>query len=87
MEMKILNSEKDQIEVEVDNLTIAEILRVYLNNDSAVNFAAWKQEHPTKNPILKVKTKGKTPKKAISDAVGQITKELDKIEGDFKKLK
>ncbi len=87
MEIKILKSEKDEIEVEVDNITIVEILRTYLNNDSAVNFAAWKQEHPTKNPILKVKTKGKTAKKAINEAVAQITKELDKIENDFKKLK
>ncbi len=87
MDIKIIKNEKNEIEVEIDDITIAEILRVYLNKDSAVNFAAWKQEHPTKNPILKVKTKDKTAKKAINDAVTQITKELDKIESDFKKLK
>jgi len=87
MEMKVLRNEKDEIEVELGSITIVEILRVYLNKDSSVTFAAWKREHPTKNPILLVKTKGKTAKKAIGDAVNSITKDLDKIEDDFKKLK
>ncbi len=87
MEMKVLKGSKDEIELEVDNLTIVEILRVFLNKDSSVSFAAWRRAHPTKNPILLVKTKGKTAKKAITDAVNSITKELDKIEDDFKKLK
>ena len=87
MEINILKSSKDEIEVELGDLTIAEILRVYLNKDSSVTFTAWKREHPTKNPILAVKTKGKTAKKAISDAVNSITKDLDKVESDFKKMK
>ncbi len=87
MEINILESSKDEIKLELSNLTIAEILRVYLNKDSSVNFAAWKREHPTKNPILSLKTKGKTAKKAINDAISAITKDLDKVEADFKKLK
>ncbi|MBT4257654.1 hypothetical protein HOD88_00525 [archaeon] len=86
MEMKILTAAKDEIEVELESLTLIEILRVYLNKDSAVTFAAWKREHPTKNPILRVTTKGKDAKKAINDAVLAITKELDKVLVDFKKL-
>lgn len=86
MEVKILESSKNEIKVELDNLTIAEILRVYLNKDSAVDVAVWNREHPTKNPILYVKTKGKTAKKAIDDAVKSVTKELDKISSDFKKI-
>ena len=87
MELKIIESSKEEIKVEFDNLTIVEILRVYLNRDSAVTFAVWKREHPTEKPILLVKTKAKTAKKAISDAVNSITKDLDKLESDFKKLK
>lgn len=83
--MEILKQEKEAIEVQLDNLTLAEILRVYLNKDSDVKFAAWKRDHPTKNPILSVK--GKNPKKAIKDAVSAITKDLDKTEKDFSKLK
>lgn len=87
MQINILKSSKDEIEIELGNLTIAEVLRVYLNKDPSVTFTAWKREHPTEKPILLVKTKGKTAKKAINDAVNLITKDLDKILNDFKKLK
>ena len=80
MVLKILSSSKEEIELEVDNLTIAEILRVYLNKDDSVVFAAWRRSHPTKNPILLVKTKDKNPKKAVEDAVKQLDKDLEKIE-------
>ncbi len=72
---------------ELENVPLAEILRVYLNKDSDVSFAAWKREHITKKPVISIKTKGKTVKKAVADAVDKITKDLDKVEADFKKLK
>ena len=87
MEMNILRNEKEEFELETDSLTMVEILRVYLNKDSAVTFAAWKREHPTKKPVLLVKTKGKSAKKAVEEAVSEITKDLEKVEDEFKKLK
>jgi DNA-directed RNA polymerase subunit L len=87
MEVEILESSKNEIKVKLENITLSEILRVYLNKDSGVSFAAWRRDHPTEKPVLLVKTKGKTAKKAIDDAVDAITKDLDKIEADFKKLK
>lgn len=87
MEIKVLSNSKDEIQVEIDSVTIVEILRVYLNKDSSVSLAVWKREHPTKNPMILVRTKGKTAKKAMDDAVSAIVKDLDKLETDFKKLK
>jgi DNA-directed RNA polymerase subunit L len=87
MEIKVLKKEKNEIEVELGNITIAEILKVYLNQDSAVTFAAWKREHPTKNPILKVKTASKDPKAVIEKAAKDINSDVEKLEADFKKLK
>ena len=87
MEINILKSSKDEMEVELGDLTIAEILRVYLNKDSNVTFAAWKREHQTKNPVLRIETKGKSGKKAVNDAISAITKDLDKASADFKKMK
>ena len=86
MNIKILKSDKNEIEVELDNLTIAEILRVYLHKDSSVEFAAWRREHPSKPVILRVETKGKSAKKAIEDAANVIMKEADKLVSDVKKL-
>jgi len=87
MDINILKESKDEMEFEIGSLTLAEILRVYLNKDSAVTFVAWRRSHPTSKPVLAVKTKGKTVKKAINDAISSIEKELDKLETDFKKAK
>ena len=87
MEMKIIKNTKEELKVELESITIAEILRVYLNKDGNVSFTAWRREHPTKKPILVIKVKGKTAKKAMEDAVSAVTKDLDKVEADFKKLK
>ncbi len=87
MEINILKSSKDEIELELENLTIAEVLRVYLSKDASVTFTAWRREHPTKKPVLLIKTKGKTAKKAVDDAISAVTKDLDKLEEGFKKLK
>lgn len=87
MEMKILKSSKDEMEIEFESLTLAEIIRVYLNKDSAVSFSAWTRAHSSHNPRLLVQTKGKTAKKAVNEAISTITKDLDKAMAEFKKLK
>ena len=87
MEIKLIKETKEELEFELESLTLIEILRVYLNKDEKVSFAAWKREHLTKNPIMNIKTKGKTAKKALNDAISSIVKDLDKVESDFKKLK
>ena len=87
MELEILKSSKDELELRLESMTLVEILRVYLNKDPSVSFAAWKREHPSERPILRVTTSGKTAKKAINDAINALTKDLDKIEADFKKMK
>jgi DNA-directed RNA polymerase subunit L len=85
MELKVLKEEKDNIVVEIDNQTVAELLRVYLNEDDSVVLAAWKREHPEEPVIFEVQTKGKAAKKAIEDAAAKIEKDTDKILDDFKK--
>jgi len=84
MDVTILKDEKNVLDLEIANLTIAEILRVYLNKEG-VDVAAWRREHPSKNPVLHVEAPN--PKKALKAAIAQIEKELDKITADFKKAK
>ena len=86
MKLNYIKDEKNEINLELDNATIAEILRVYLSQDESVEFVAWKREHPTKNPILKIKTSGKTASKALNDAKEKLEKDLDKIQSEFKKV-
>jgi DNA-directed RNA polymerase subunit L len=87
MKVEYLKDDKNEADIELDNTTIAEILRVYLAQDDGVSFVAWRKEHPTKNPVLKIKTSGKSARKAVEDAVSKIEKDLDKLEADFKKSK
>lgn len=82
---QILKDEKNAIEIEIDDVTIAEILRVYLHKDSSVEFAAWRRDHPTKPVVLSVETKGKTAKKAVQDAIALIEKESNKLVDVVKK--
>jgi len=85
MEYEVLKHDKNEIEIAIQNLTLAEILRVFLNKDSAVEFVAWKRDHPSKPVVLKVETKGKTAKKAIEDAISAIEKESEKLVASVKK--
>ena len=87
MEIKILKDEKNELEVQIDNQTIVELVRVYLNQDSSVKLGAWKKEHYSRPLILKVVTDGKTAKKALQDAIAKAEKDLEKYKEEFKKFK
>ena len=84
MEIEIIKQEKNEIELKVNNITVAEILRVYLNNND-VEFAAWRREHPSKPVIMRIESSGKTVKKEVSEAVSAIKKDLNKIVTSVKK--
>jgi len=85
MEVKIIKDEKEHLVMEVNNQTVAEVLRVYLNEDDGVVMAAWKRDHPEKPVKFEIKTKGKTAKKALDDAAALIEKETSKVLDEFKK--
>jgi len=84
MEVKILKQEKDRLEIEIDNLTVAELVRKELGYDEKVEIAAWKRDHPTKNPVLIVKVKEGTAKKALLDSLAKVQKTNDDILDKFK---
>jgi DNA-directed RNA polymerase subunit L len=84
MEIKIIKDEKNEMDLELDNLTIAEVLRVYLNKEGA-DLAAWKRDHPTKNPVLHIKADN--PKKIVKKAIDSMEKDAEAITAEFKKLK
>ena len=78
MNIEILEQDKNNLVLKIDNITIAEILRVYLNKQG-IEFAAWRREHPTKPVIFKIKNSDKAIKKEISDAISEIKKDLTKF--------
>ena len=84
MEIKILKDEKGVLDIELSSLTIAEVLRVYLNKEGA-KLAAWRKEHQTKNPVLHIEADN--PRKLLKNAIKALEKEVDKTVDEFKKLK
>ena len=84
MEVKILKDEKNELDIEIQSLTIAEVLRVYLNKEG-VKLAAWKKAHETANPVLHIEADN--PKKLLKNAIKELEKEIDKTVEEFKKLK
>jgi len=87
MEINVLSKDKNELLFEIDNITIAELLRSYLAQDSSVDFVAWKREHLTKSPVFKLKSSSKDPKKLLDSAIDSIIKDLDVLLNDFKKAK
>lgn len=82
MQIDVISMEKGEADIQVDNVTVAEILRVYLN-ENGVDFAAWRREHPSKPIIMKIKASGVS--KAVSDAVASIKKDCSALVGELKK--
>jgi len=82
MKIEILRQEKNEVELKIDNITIAEILRVYLNKQG-IEFAAWRREHPSKPLIMLIK--GSNVKKEVADSINEIKKDLSKIVSLVKK--
>jgi DNA-directed RNA polymerase subunit L len=78
MYIDVVLAEKDDIEFKIDNPTVAELLRVYLNEQD-IKFAAWRREHPSKPVIMKIQTSSGTVKKVVGDAVEAIKKDIDSI--------
>ena len=85
MEIQILKDDTNDLEIQTDNQTVAEILRVYLNNDDNVKLAAWRREHYSKPILLKITTEGKTAKKTLHDAIFKLQKDLEKYSEEFKR--
>ena len=84
MEINIVKDDKNEVELTIDNVTIAEILRVYLYENGA-EFAAWRREHPSKPVVMKIKSSGKTINKAVSDSVEAIKKDCNAFLAILKK--
>ena len=84
MNVEILKQGKNEEELKIDNITVAEILRNYLNRQG-VEFAAWRREHPAKPIIFRIESSGKSVNKEVGDAVLAIKKDLDKFLSGLKK--
>ncbi|MEK6958293.1 MAG: DNA-directed RNA polymerase subunit L [archaeon] len=80
MKIEVIRSGKETAEfrLEGERHTFPNLLKEKLLEDKSVEFASYILEHPMgKNAKFIVKTKGKSPKKALEDAAKAIEEDLD----------
>ena len=88
MKLDVLKSEKDLAEFRLvgERHTFPSLLRQKLLEDKDVEFASYILEHPNANEAkFIVKTKGKSPKKALEDAAKEVEAELEEFSSKIKK--
>ena len=88
--MKIIENDKNKLEFEIigEKHTLASLLCWALNEDPKVSSATYDLKHPlVGNPVVIIKTSGKSPKKALEDADKLISKEFDSMKKALSKAK
>ena len=83
MNISVEEQDKTHAEIKLDNITVAEILRIYLVG-TGVDFVAWRREHPSKPVVLKI-TSEKGVGKSVTAAVGALKKDLESLRAGLKK--
>lgn len=82
MNIEFIQEGKDEVEFKIDNPTVAELFRVYLNEQD-VKLAVWRKEHPSKPVLMKIQAPN--VKKAVSEAASAIQKDIDSFAALIKK--
>ena len=89
MDIQFIEREKTKIKFVVsgESHEILNIIRKELFEDSSVDFAGYKIDHPlTKKAIFTVSTKRKSPEKAVKDAIERVQKKLSDFESEAKNM-
>ncbi len=90
MQLEVLSAKKNELEfvLKGERHTFPNLLREALLHDSNVTFAAYTLRHPfDEDSVFIVRTRGKTAKKALGDALKKIDASLNEFKKAFKGAK
>jgi len=90
MKVSIITNEKNHLEfyVEGERHTLPNLLKEKIALDPAVEFCAYRLDHPLdKKARIVVKTTGKSPKKILEEAIQTLKEELNELKKEVEKLK
>ena len=87
MEVKVIDKKQNELKLEIDDLTICEVLRKELWEDKRTIQASYSRKHPTENPVLHLQTDGKSAKKILQDSISRLSKKNEEILKAFKSAK
>jgi len=88
MEIEFLSEKKNEVEflIKGERHTFPSLLKDALLKDSSVEFAAYKLRHPMdRDSLFFLRTSGKTPKKALQEALKKIGSDLEEFASNMKK--
>lgn len=84
MQINVLSQDKHSAQIQLDNVTVAEIVRVYAYKVGA-EFVAWRREHPSKPIVLLIKGGDKSVSKILADIANLVGKDSNSIVQSIKK--
>lgn len=85
MEIKVLEKDDERLKIEVDDLTLVNLLNENLWKRK-IELSTYAVEHPyLSKPVLLVKSKN--PKKSLIDATERIVEDVQKMKEALKKSK
>lgn len=88
MELEFIKKAANHVEFKLigETHTFANLLKAQLVSDPAVEFVAYKLEHPQdKDALFVLKTKGKSAKSVLVDAAKRLHEELGDLKSAFSK--
>lgn len=88
MKIDVIKSEKDFVEflIEGERHTLPNLLKQKLLENKDVSFVSYSLDHPTSNAAkFALRTKGKSPKKALEDAAKEVEADIEEFSSKLKK--
>lgn len=80
MNVEIRKEGEKEMEVVLDNLTIASLVTHYLRKDDRVEYASFEQEHPLKEEVkLFFRVKEGKPKEILRDVVNKALSDVSEL--------
>ena len=80
MRVEVLKGTEKELELALDNLTIASLLVHYLRSDERVEFASFNQEHPLVDEIkLFLRVKKDAPRKVLKEVVQKVLSDVSEL--------
>ncbi len=90
MKVTVITNEKNHLEfyIEGERHTLPNLLKEKISADTAVEFCAYRLDHPldTKARFV-IKTTAKNPKKVLEEAIKTLKEELGELKKEVEKLK
>jgi DNA-directed RNA polymerase subunit L len=78
MDIRILEENDEMLKVEIDDVTLVNLLNEKIWKQRGIEFSAYNIEHPyLSKPIITVRSKN--PKKALIDAADKIIDDVDAL--------